>query len=104
MFPEPLTFAANTENGFLAEFQSLPVGESRVLALVDYVDQNRQSHSDQTCALLKQEVQHCHEQGWEATAARCEYILAWLALDRADYAEAYRLFERVERTMRHCGD
>jgi len=104
MFPVPLTFAATTVDDLLVEFQSLPAGEPRVLALVNFVDQNRQLHSVQTSALLCQELQHCHEQGWDEAAARCEYILAWLALDRADYTEAYRLFERVERDMRHMGD
>src|ERR1035437_496103 len=104
MVTVPLTFVAATVDDLLVEFQSLPAGEARVLALVNFVDQNRQLHSDQTSALLRQELQHCHEQGWDAAAARCEYVLAWLALDRADYTEAYRLFERVERAMRHLGD
>lgn len=104
MLPAPLTFTATTVDELCIELPTHPVGEARALALANFVEQHRQTQSDKTAPLLQQELQHCFEHGWEEAAARCEYILAWLALDRADYAEAHRLFERTERAMQRMGD
>jgi diguanylate cyclase (GGDEF)-like protein len=104
MLPAPLIFTATTVDDLLVEFPSHPAGEARALALANFVEQHRQRQNDKTEALLQQERQRCFEQGWEKAAAHCEYVLAWLALDRADYAEAHRMFERTEHAMQRMGN
>ncbi|HEX5784628.1 MAG TPA: diguanylate cyclase [Burkholderiaceae bacterium] len=100
----PLAFTSTTVDELCIELPTHPVGEARALALANFVDQHRQLQSDQVAPLLRQELQHCFEHGWDTAAAHCEYWLAWLEFDSANYAEAQRLFERVEHAMQRLGN